>query len=172
MNLEEASQLTSELIELVKAEAQSSGVDRLPQNFGDVLLESESQKPEIARMLQAKRSQGVRDHDIRWWWNLHFLERGLMLKVDESLRMSMFKSLLDKQETAEAAAKKVKQFHPIFGDLEGDSADGPLPFELKDRINRYIENRSRTDPAAYKTEIEALSSFNALVRNEILNGRL
>lgn len=172
LNESEAGKVTKGLIRLVKAEAQQSGVARLPQNFGDVLLASEHGKPEIARMSAAKRLQGVRDQDIRWWWNLHFLERGLMLKIDESSRISMFKSLLESGEAAQFAAKRVNQFHPMFGDLDGDSVDGPLPFELKDRINRYIESRSRTDPKVYKADIEASSSFNALVRKEILNGRI
>jgi hypothetical protein len=45
--------------------------------------------------------------------------------------------------------------------------DRPLPYELKDRINRYIEKRRLHDPEAYKQDIQISSSFNALVRKEI-----
>jgi len=48
----------------------------------------------------------------------------------------------------------------------------PLPFELKDRINIYIEKRAKSDPEKYKKDIESSSTFNALVRKEIQGGHI
>ena len=50
--------------------------------------------------------------------------------------------------------------------------DKPLPFELKDRVNKYIERRTREGAESYKRDINRSSSFNALVRQEIRAGRL
>jgi len=47
-----------------------------------------------------------------------------------------------------------------------------LPFELKDRINIYTQKRSQTDPEKFKNEIAESSSFNALIRKEIRNGKV
>jgi hypothetical protein len=77
----------------------------------------------------------------------------------------------NKEKIAAMAAKKVRKFHPMYGDpddtmhTKGD--DRPLPYELKNRINIYIEKRAQKDPDKYKKEIENSSTFNSLIRREI-----
>jgi hypothetical protein len=67
-------------------------------------------------------------------------------------------------------------FRPPFTDpdnttyTKGD--DRPLPCELKNRIDIYIEKRAQTDPEKYKKEIEQSSTFNALIRKEIRAGNI
>ena len=50
--------------------------------------------------------------------------------------------------------------------------DRPLPYELKDRINIYVEKCKKKDPDKLKKDIENSSTFNSLIRNEIKNGNL
>ena len=50
--------------------------------------------------------------------------------------------------------------------------DRPLPYELKDRINIYVEKRRQSDPNKFRKEIEQSSTFNALVRKEIKKGNI
>ena len=92
---------------------------------------------------------------------MHDLERRLMLKIDFMFGLALYTKLikengLDKQE----AAKKVRKTHPLFGDPDdithGTGDNRPLPYELKDRINIYIQernsierNRSRGNIAFY-----------------------
>lgn len=77
---------------------------------------------------------------------------------------------------AEEAGTKVRKFYPIYGDPQdtthaiGD--DRPLPYEIKERVNRYIERRSQADPDKCKKEIEDSTTFNALVRREIRRGNI
>jgi len=70
----------------------------------------------------------------------------------------------------------LKKFHPMYGDPNDTSKssgdDRPLPFELEDRIKRYIEMRREQGGDFFKADLEATSSFNALVRREIRNGNL
>ena len=70
----------------------------------------------------------------------------------------------------------VCKFHPIYGDSNDNSQssgdDRPLPFELKDRINIYIEKRAGKGSEEYKREMESSSSFNALIRKEMRAGKL
>jgi hypothetical protein len=72
--------------------------------------------------------------------------------------------------------KKVEKSLPIYGDPDDTSHktgdDRPLPDELKNRINIYIEKRVRDNPEKYKNEIEESSTFNALIRKEIKAGNL
>lgn len=48
----------------------------------------------------------------------------------------------------------------------------PLPYELKDRINIYLEKYKKKDPNMLKKVIENSSTFNSLIRNEIKSGNL
>ena len=104
------------------------------------------------------------------------LERRLMLKDDENSRLAAFMHHLDQGVSQEKAAIEVRRFHPIYGDPSDTSKssgdDRPLPYELKDRINRYIEMRNQQGADFFKADLEASSSFNALVRGEIKTGNL
>jgi len=70
----------------------------------------------------------------------------------------------------------LRKHRAIFGnpdditDITGK--DRPLPYELKDRINIYIENKSQKEPEQFKKDIEKSSSFNALIRKEIKKGNI
>jgi len=173
----EAQNIVRDLLKLAKEECQQEDtLKNLPQNFGNILLERESTVEEIKSMLAKRRKEGVRDEDIRWWWNKHPLERKMMLKVDDVIKLSEF-TRIQKEEglNEEEAAKKVRKFHVIYGEPDdtthtvGD--DRPLPEELKDRIDIYIEKQT-TNQEKYKKEIEESSTLNALLRKEIKKGNI
>lgn len=158
-------------------EAKAEGSLNLPPNLGDVLLEKETSDHKIRLMLEKRRKEGVKNQDIKWWMNRHELDRKMMMKVDDMSKLALFIKLKEEDGCSEdEAAMRVKKFFPIYGDPDDTSTstgdDRPLPFELKDRINIYIEKRSRSDPDIYKKEIERSSSFNALIRKEIKNGKI
>ena len=77
---------------------------------------------------------------------------------------------------SEEAAKEVGKIHAIYGDPDdtprGSVEDRPLPWELKDRIVTYTERRFRQDPDNFKEDLKKASSFNALVRKEIRDGKI
>src|SRR3989344_1103635 len=139
----------------------------LQPNAGDKILEKEKGDENTHKVLEKKRREGVRDEDIRWWWNLDNVERMMMLKVDEFHRMALhIKCRQEDGSSVEQAAEQVRKHHPIFGNPEdithtqGD--DRPLPEELKDRINIYIKKKFTDDSEKFKKEIEQSSTFNAL----------
>lgn len=76
----------------------------------------------------------------------------------------------------EEAAVKVRKSYPMYGDPEDTSntsgEDRPLPYELKNRVNNYIEKKALSDPEGMKTQLEQSSSFNALARDEIRKGNI
>ena len=160
-----------------ESEAKAEGSISLPLNLGDILLEKESTRQETKSMLDKRRKDGVRDEDIKWWMNRHELDRKMMIKVDDISKLALFSKLMEEDRLCEEeAAREVKKHFPVFGDTEDTTTshgdDSPLPFELKDRINVYIQKRSQTDSAEYKTEISESSSFNALIRKEIKTGNV
>lgn len=182
MSLSQAKKFFQNMFQLAKEESLKGNTKNLPQNYGDLLLKAESIDEKTKEILAKKRIEGVRDEDIRWWWNIHDYERWMMIKVDENSRMSLFLDEIKKsnaenlEKAQEEAAKKVRKFFPMFGDLD-DTAhtkgnDRPLPYELKDRINIYMEKYKKKDLDKLKEYIENSSTFNSLIRNEIKAGNL
>ena len=165
-------------------ESKKEGLYCLPKNIGDIILgdaENDDQTidtlvEKIRKDLPKKKAEGVRDEDIRWWWNLNDVERRMMIRTDEIFILGSFTDAIMQGLSGKEAGKKVRKYHPIYGDPEdtthakGD--DRPLPYELKDRINIYIEKRVENDLEQFKKEIEESSTFNALIRKEIKAGRI
>lgn len=171
----EANSWFDDMLQQITMDCRNSGADQMPPNFGDYLLEHESSDPQIGKKLRAKRSDGVRDSDIRWWWNMSVVERGLLMKMDEVAHTALFLQKKEEEKTAEEAAKILWKFHPQFGDPEqGEEVsqeDRPIPFELKKRVAAFTEERMARDAAQFAKEIESCSSFNALVRSAIAKGQ-
>jgi len=148
----------------------------VPPNAGDLILTREKNDEKTHQVLEKKRREGVKDEDIRFWWNLSNLERFTMLKFDEINRIAMFQIYREKGLSVEEANKEVRKAHPFYGDpqdithSQGD--DRPLCEELKERINIYIEKRSKENPEKIKEELRQFSSFNAFIRNEIKAGKI
>lgn len=174
----QAKQTFRDLFADAKQLSKAQGTLDLPTNFGDVLLEDETSDDEVKAMLSKKREEGVTNEDIKWWWNRHDLERAMMVKVDEFNKLALYIELTEEDgQPSKRAAHWMRKQHPYFGDPDDTThttgEDRPLPFELKDRINRYVEDRAQRDPKEFKTDIDIRSStFNALVRREIKNGNL
>jgi len=160
-----------------KEAAHREGTDRLPESFGDILLEREPTDEKVRETFASKRAEGVSDEDITLWWNMHDLERRLICKVDEMNRILLFEKLVkDDSMTEPEAARMVAKRYPIYGDpdhlvLDTDD-DRPLPFELKWRVNSYILERMKVDPDHFHEELEASTSLNALLRPAIRRSEL
>lgn len=177
ISFSEAEDMARTMLEQAKQDSEKEGTAHLPTNFGDILLEEESTDERIKSMLAKLRTEGVRDEDIRWWWNMHDLERRMMQQVDLLDRYSLFLKLKEEDGLNEGeAAKRVGKSFPIFGDPEDTTLtagqDRPLPYELKDRINIYVEKRGQSGKKRFKKEIEESSSFNSLIRKKIKKGHL
>ena len=160
-----------------KEAAKREGTDRLPELFGEILLEREQTDEKVRNAFAPKRAEGVTDEDIALWWNIHDLERRLICKVDEMNRILLFEKLVtgDGMTEPEAARMVAKRF-PIYGDpdhrvLDADD-DRPLPFELKWRVNRYVTESTKADPDEFQKEVDDATSLNALLRGALKRGDL
>lgn len=176
MGFPDAEETTENILDKVIEESKGDGLYDLPINYGDLLLKREKIDDSVRKKFEQKRKEGVTDNDIRWWFNLNDIERRMMLKMDEFHRISSFTHELESGKSEEEADKTVRKYHPVFGDLKdethGSGDNRPLPLELKDRINIYIEKRFKNDPQQYKIDIENSSTFNALIRKEIREGNI
>lgn len=179
MSSAEAKKMTGDMLDQAIEESKRKGQYNLLQNLGDIIFSDiETNNPTIKKIVENirrefpdKRKEGVREGDIRWWWNLDDVGRRMMFKWDERCRGALFLDRRMKGDSPEEAMRQVRKYHPIYGDPDdtthttGD--DRPLPYELKDRINIYIERRMKNDPGEYKAEVEQSTTFNALIRKKI-----
>ena len=179
MNMPEeiAREIFKTFAEEQKEAALREGTDRLPESFGDILLERELTDDKVRAAFAPKRAEGVTDEDIALWWNMHDLERRLICRVDEMNRILLFEKLVQGGGTREPeAARAVAKRYPVYGDPEhlvlGTDDDRPLPFELKWRVNRYIMQRTQSDPDAFQKETDESTSLNAVLRNALRQGKL
>jgi hypothetical protein len=177
MSYGEAKNQFSEFIEQSKADSEREGTNSLPLNFGDVLLNKESTDNNVRNLLKRLREEGVTDKDIRWWWNMHELERRMMKCDDDWTRQTMFFHYMNVDKLSpEEAAKRLNKKSPLYGvpDVNKTSvgADDPLPFELKDRINIYMTDRAQTDFQDFLSEISEYSSINSFLRVKLKEGEI
>ncbi|MCZ7398257.1 MAG: hypothetical protein O8C62_01020 [Candidatus Methanoperedens sp.] len=190
----DAKKMTEDMLDQAIEESKKGGTYYLPQNLGDIILgDAGSDNPPVKKIAESIRQklpkikkEGVRDEDVRWWWNLNDIERRIILKQENIARMTLFMSELEKsnesskEKAAAKAAEKVRKFHPMYDPIYGEpddishttGDDKSLPCELKNRINIYIEKRAGGNLEKYKNEIEESSTFNALIRKEIKAGNL
>jgi hypothetical protein len=152
--------------------SQSQGTHALPSPYGDHLLATYASDRSARDLVDKLRLEGVRDDDIRWWWNMHDLERCMMVENDETSRMVMFSKAIEDGKSSEEAAVHVRRHFPTFGSVSeaDDSEDRALPFEIKDRINSYLQ--SATNQRHMRTHALLASSMNAYLRERIRTGAL
>ncbi len=161
----------------VKNNAEKEGTLDFPAMMGNTLLEKENSDTELKKAFAKIRNHGVRDDDIRWWWNMHDLQRRMMRKLDEVFIYSLFLNFTKNEGLSDNEANlKIRKIRPLFGDPDdlrfGKPADRPLPDELRKRVNDYIIQRGNKDPEGLKQDVAACSSFNAFIRKLIRAGNL
>ena len=171
---EEARKIAKKLLVVAQQKVKEQGLDRLPPNFGDIILSKEKENPAFMN-INLKREDGVTNEDIRWFWNLPPLEKGMLEAFDEWIRLTAFATHKDQGMSSDKSAERVRKFHPIFGDpkdtkhTSGD--DRPLPVELKDRINKWVITKM-SNPEEHKKRMEEYSTMNAFIRAEIGAGNI
>jgi hypothetical protein len=177
MSTSEARKTFRDILKDAERKSAEEGTSELPTNFGDILLKEEGVDEKVTSMLEKKRREGVRNDDIRWWWNMHDIERRMMVAFDDVMKITAYKVLTeDEGLNADDAKRRIRSSFPIFGDSDDtrytSGENRPLPFELKDRINIYVEKRKETDPKDLEKEIQASSSLNAFIRDKIKVGEI
>ena len=163
-------------------EAKKANV-KLPDNYGDILLQKERTDREVNAFLELRRREGVADEDIRRWWNLPDLERRILHKREVYDKVRFFTDStnkyvnegLSKEAANNRAIALLKKMLPTYAEpdnkelAEGD--DRPLPRELMPRVENYL-NQRRANYREYAEDCYVSTSFNAIVRRDIAKGKL
>lgn len=168
---DDAKKLSKDLLDNCIKESKQEGTYNLPINIGYKLLEKEKTDEKTKQSFKVKREDGVTSEDILWWWGLNDIERRIMVAIDDVNKLSSFSQLREDGYDQNEAGKLVRKSFVICGDPNDEEhakgEDRPLPYELKDRINIYIEKRGKDNLDKFKKEVEEYSSFNAFLRKKI-----
>ena len=179
-SMTEAKEMASNMVVKAKEESLNDGTANFPADFGDYLLRVESTDINAKKMLEKKRMEGATNEDVRWWYNMHYLERRMMIEFDDFMRFSFWNNLVNNYGLSkDEAMDELRKTHAMFGDPEDTThtagEDRPLPFELKERVNIFLEKTAISPPSdveKYRKEFRESSSFNAFVRKQIKIGNL
>lgn len=177
--------MAEELLDIAIKESKEENTYCLPSGMlGDVILSDFEDNSVIGdfvnhvrKTLPIKRKDGVRDEDIQWWWNLDDISRRMIRDIDAIGKLTNFISdRKDSKLSVKKSGENSRKYNPIYGDpkdlsfSKGD--DRPLPWELKDRINIYIENEIEKGIDKLRGKVGKSTSFNSLIRKEIRNGKI
>ena len=181
----QARKTAEEMLASVIEECKKDGMYYLYKNLGSAILDDLPIEDEYSRMIAEslkqtlpwKRETGVTDDDIRWWLDMHEIERRLMGKTSEIAEIALYTKLTREDGmTPKDAVHVIRKYHPQYSHKEENEfmtgEDRPLPPELRDRVNKYILRRTSLDYRQYESDLADSSSFNALVRKEIRNKNL
>jgi len=191
----EAKRITENMFDQIIEESKKEGTYYLPQNLGDIILgDAGSDDPKVKKIAESirqklpqKKKEGVKDEDVRWWWNQPDILRRYEVARDEVSGMFFLADLeiiyeSSNEKAATNANEMVRKYRPVYDTIYGGEPDDtnhttgddkPLPCELKRRIMDYNTKSLRDDNyEKNENDIEQSSSFNALIRKEIRAGNL
>ena len=126
----EAKKNAKGLLDQAIEESKKEGTYYFPENLGDIILGNVSASDpaiqqiaeSVRQKLPKKREEGVKDDDLRWWWNLNDIERRMMISHDDVAKYALVVGELrnstesTKENAMEKAVAKIPRFHPIYGD--------------------------------------------------------
>lgn len=188
-DISESKIMAKDLLDKAIEVSKSEGSYYFPTNFGNIVLGLDKAPnsyiercAEIYRKnIPSKKSEGVRDEDILNWLNRNDVERNIVVQFDNVAKMAMFINEFEtskettEEKIAEKGSEKIRKYFPFYGNPNDTSHttgdDRPIPYELKDRVNIYVE-KVKHDPEKFKSVLEKYSSYNAFIRKEIRDGNL
>lgn len=154
----------------------------LPLNFGDILVGDARAKDDftadVAQRLRPRMEllfhKGATAVDIRDYWNGPAFWRLAAENQDQAMRLASF--TIAKQEWGMedgAAALWVKREHVVYGySMEVLAGTLPVPWELRARVNRHLQERTASDKPALTAEVRSYGTVNDYVWAMIAKGKL
>jgi hypothetical protein len=153
--------------------SRENGTFDSPPNMGDLILQAETTDEATRQRFAVKRAEGVTDADIRWWWNMHDVERQSLLIQDEGAKLGVVHYWQGQGLSMEEGIRRAERM-VNYGDPRDAShfsgEDRPLPIELKERVNRLMSSLD-LDSREVKRRMDSFSSANAFIRAEMRAGR-
>ena len=156
-------------------ESVDSGKNKFLSGTGELLFRrAESGDEYTKKMIENAYAEGATEKDFLDWWNLPFLQRGVIYSLEEALRITHYYSLKYAGLSDEEAAEIIRRLNPSFtyaGTQEMSSYmktidDCDLCHELRFRIDDFFHKCNRED--IYR-ESQDFTSMNAYLKSKIIS---
>jgi hypothetical protein len=162
--------------DLIKKAREASQRDGFKGINSGKMLDLAEQYPKARADLEWKKAEGVREEDFRWWWDMHDLERQVILQMDDALIANHYvahrKSGMSKEESALWVKKTFPRYVVLMTAIkEALDTDSALPIELKNRVTSWMLLSTTDLEESYQLKLR-VTSMNALVRQEIRRGNI
>ncbi len=136
-------------------------------------------------LIKAVKLEGATDEDINWWWRLSEQERIDVIIINRKQAFNAFTQFhklgMSEREACNQVLKRLIHYekYPIDNNYINvtlkniSKADYPLPWELSNRLGKYVSNRLIIEGKDnFKAEIDIYSSANAFLRQKIKEGKI
>jgi len=133
-------------------------------------------------LLQYLLNEGVTEVDIKWWGSLNAQQQEDIKNANRALMFTAFNNFINLKITPDEAMKKVMTNYILYGDFPVDSGyisehsslgfskeDYYLPWELSDRVGRYVSDQFINNKEKFSEQVKSFSTVNAFLRNKIKN---
>jgi hypothetical protein len=115
--MSEARETVRKAILACKEQSRQEDTDKLPDNFGTLLVAKSKELRAMGfTIAENARLDGAIDEDIEEWWNLHDLQRRMVIWHENAFRYANFLSLREDGLNADEAMVRVRAMFPMYGD--------------------------------------------------------
>ena len=94
-----------------------------PEWFGSHLINNRRRDPKIGAYLTKLAAEGVRDRDVIWFWDMHNLDRVMMMFMF-TLCVGVLDSHSRNGLSPEQAGFETRKIHPLYGNPDDTSIAG------------------------------------------------
>lgn len=153
----------------------------LSDNCGEEILKCQFHYPPMLpyNYREIVGAEGVRESDIRCWWNRPDIERWCAVAFDDFYHTAQTLRYVEEYGLDDAFSR-LTQDQPFFiygllceeDDPHFSGEDRRLPYELKVRALDYLERRASQDKDSLDSEVKKYSSMNAFIRAKIVAGEI
>ena len=146
----------------------------VPDGFGNYLLANRHNDPKLVRLSHELRGKVSGTRMSSGSGTCTMSSALLTTRTFDWCVVRTYRPISDRADPARDTGP-LRNIHPLYGNPDDMSVahgdDRPIPVELKDRIDIYIEKRSKEKGDRYDSDMLGDSSFNALIRREHLRGQ-
>lgn len=191
LSLDRATDAVSGSILEVLRTAEARGLHRIDLPMGDIMLGRKDPPNEyVAAYVASVRAkeeprwavEGVTEKDVADWWNLGAVIHAAYVAFDDLFIRMQLPGFMEGpagsgvEEHVSRARWSLRKHIALYGtdpdDFDLPAEDRRLPPELRARIEAWTIRAKRENVSKLSQEIERHSSYNALCRHLIQEGRL
>jgi len=185
ISLVESEKIITPMLDYAIKESKKDKTYYLTEKLGDILIGRTKSKnifvekiiKQINSGLKLKRSEGVNDDDIRFWWNKNDIERRMIILFDDLNILIMNEFEKNKTKSIEIANEIIWKKNPIFGENNNkkNREYKPLPYELRSRVYNFLNKKLEFTKRKIINDIfknSSFVSFNSYLRDEIKKGHI